>query len=70
MEPEQAFGELGLNRHNIRFNSCVQLRLSGSMGKCMESGLLRLESVTIKLEGTDIEDRKSMFISWALQVID
>ena len=38
--------------------------------KPTDDGLLSLESVTIKLEGTDIEDRKSMFISWALQVID
>ena len=37
MEPEQAFGELGLNRHNIRFTSCVQLRVPGSISKTMES---------------------------------
>lgn len=36
MDPEQAFGELGLNRHSIRFTSVVQLRLPGSMNKAME----------------------------------
>ena len=37
MEPEQAFGELGLNRHSIRFTSCMQLRLPGSAPKAMEN---------------------------------
>lgn len=36
MEPEQAFGELGLNRHSIRFTSCIQLRLSGTAAKAMD----------------------------------
>lgn len=86
MEPEKAFGELGLNRHAIRFTSCLQLRLPGSASKAMdqiqlilnsqntnypvkpsEEGVLNLESVSIKMESTDKEDRKSMMISWALQ---
>lgn len=36
MEPEQAFGELGLNRHSIRFTSCIQLRLPGTASKAMD----------------------------------
>lgn len=36
--------------------------------KPTEEGILNLESVTIKMETTDKEDRKSMMISWALQV--
>jgi len=37
LEPEQAFGELGLNRHCIKFTSCVQIQLAGSVVKAMES---------------------------------
>ena len=38
LEPEQAFGELGLNRHSIRFSSCVQLNLPGMpFSKTVES---------------------------------
>lgn len=37
--------------------------------KPSEEGVLNLESVSIKMESTDKEDRKSMMISWALQVI-
>lgn len=36
--------------------------------KPSEEGLLNLESVTIKVESAETEDRKSMVISWSLQV--
>ena len=56
MEPEQAFGELGLNRHSIRFTSCIQLRLPGTASRALDQIQLILNSYELK---TDI--KKKMF---------
>ena len=50
MEPEQAFGELGLNRHSIRFTSCIQLRLPGTASRAMDQIQLILNSYELKTD--------------------